>query len=46
LEILKAKKQLLDDLVSMEILNYSSYDGIYFKEINGYLVIISGEIDV
>ena len=30
----------------MEILNYSRHDGIYFKEINGYLVIISGEIDV
>ncbi len=43
---MKAKKQLLDDLVRLEILNYSSYDGIYFKEVHGYLVIVSDEIDV
>jgi hypothetical protein len=33
-------------LVQLEILNYSSYDKIYFKIVHGYLVIISGEIDV
>jgi hypothetical protein len=46
LEVLKAKKALLDDLVRLEILNYSRHDGIYFKELHGYLIIISGEIDV
>jgi hypothetical protein len=29
-EVLKAKKELLDRLVSLEILNYSSYDEVYF----------------
>jgi hypothetical protein len=46
LEVLKAKKALLDDLVRLEILNYSRYDGIYYKEIRGFSVIVSGEIDV
>jgi hypothetical protein len=46
LEVLKAKKALLDDLVRLEILNYSRHDGIYFKETHGYLVIVSSEIDV
>jgi hypothetical protein len=46
LEVLKAKKALLEDLVRLEILNYSRHDGIYFKEINGYLIIVSSEIDV
>jgi len=37
---------MLDELVRLEILNYSSYDGIYFKMVSGYLVIVSEEIDV
>jgi len=45
-EVLKAKKELLDELVRLEILNYSRYDGVYFKMVNGYLVIVSEEIDV
>jgi hypothetical protein len=43
---LKAKKELLDELVRLEILNYSRHDGIYFKMIKDYLVIVSEEIDV
>jgi hypothetical protein len=46
LELLKAKKAFLNDLVRLEILNYSRHDGVYFKELNGRLIIVSGEIDV
>lgn len=45
-EVLKAKKELLDCLVRLEILNYSRYDKVYFANLNGYLVIIDSEIDV
>ncbi len=45
-EVLKAKKALLNELVRLEILNYSRHDGIYFKMVKDYLVIVSEEIDV
>lgn len=45
-EILKAKKALLDELVRLEILNYSKHDRIYFKMVKDYLVIVSKKIDV
>jgi hypothetical protein len=40
-ERFKARAELLNELVRLQILNYSSYDEIYFATVNGYLVIIT-----
>ncbi len=45
-EVLKAKKELLDRLVSLEILNYSSYDKVYFALKAGNIYFISPEIEL
>lgn len=37
----KGRKELLDYLVGIQILNYSSFDEVYFVEKNGFIFFIS-----
>ena len=43
---LKSKKELLDYLVSLEILNYSSFDEVYFATKAGNIYFISPKIEL
>jgi hypothetical protein len=43
---LKTKKELLDYLVSLEILNYSSFDEVYFVNKAGNIYFISPKINL
>jgi hypothetical protein len=37
----EGRKELLDYLVGIQILNYSSFDEVYFVEKNGFIFFIS-----
>ena len=45
-ETLKAKKELLDRLVFLEVLNYSTFDEVYFLLKGGDIYFISPKIEL